>query len=101
MKFWEKLSHKNGIKMHFQHNGTWTKSFKNCGSFDQNCGVFYEKNLGLFLALFGSGSGGFQFKTLNHFDLLHIYQDAVYLLVFFHQIFNMLSSEIRICIDKE
>ena len=71
-KFWEKLSHKNGIKMYFQHNGTWTKSFKNCGSFDQNCGVFYEKNLGLFLALFGSGSGASQFKTFNHFDLLHI-----------------------------
>ena len=27
------------------------KKISNCGSFDQNCGVFCEKNLGLFLAL--------------------------------------------------
>ena len=43
------------------------KKISNCGSFDQDCGVFCEKNLGLFLALSGSERGSSQFKTFGHF----------------------------------
>ena len=44
------------------------KKFPNCGAFDRNCGVFWEKNSGRVLALFGPEKGAFWFKTFSHFD---------------------------------
>ena len=69
LKFWKKLSHKNAIKM------IWgvlffiakQKNISNCGSFDQNCGSFLTRFWGYFLALFGSESGAFWFKTFSQF----------------------------------
>ena len=43
------------------------KKFPNCGAFDRNCGVFWEKNSGRVLALFGPEKGAFWFKTFSHF----------------------------------
>ena len=45
------------------------KKFPNCGAFDRNCGVFWEKNSGRVLALFGPEKGAFWFKTFSHFAI--------------------------------
>ena len=52
LEIWEKLSHKNAIKMAWWviFNFMPIRKVSNCGAFDQNCGVFEEKNWGRFLA---------------------------------------------------
>ena len=42
LEIWEKLSHKNAIKMAWWviFNFMPIRKFSNCGAFDQNCGVF-------------------------------------------------------------